>query len=135
MSGILGRAVRIDGESRTVIGVMPARFEIPLPALKTRVRSEMWAPLAGDVSFWSRRDSRNLTVIGRLKPGLTPRLAEDEMNVLLRGLEREHPGLRCEECCQGGAFPRIRQRQCGASVDDPDGRCGYGASAGMHKRS
>lgn len=91
-SSILGRSVRIDGIDRTVVGVMPADFELPLPALKTRVPTEMWAPIAEDSSYWARRDSHNLSVIGRLRERMTPSGAQAELSSLMRQIEIEHPG-------------------------------------------
>lgn len=91
-TSILGRAVRIDGAARTVVGVMPPDFELPLPALKTRIPTEMWAPIAEDSAYWARRDSHHLTVIGRLKENTTPANAQAALNSLMRQMEVEHPG-------------------------------------------
>jgi predicted permease len=91
-SSILGKSVRIDGVARIVVGVMPPDFELPLPALKTRIPAEMWAPIAEDSSYWARRDSHNLTVIGRLRDGTASAGAQAELNSLMRRIEIEHPG-------------------------------------------
>ena len=73
---VLDRTIRLDGESYTVIGVMPEGFENALsPA------AELWAPLrflAGQ-PFESREWGHNLRMVGRLRAGVTLEQAEREM--------------------------------------------------------
>jgi putative ABC transport system permease protein len=73
---VLDRTITLDGESYTVIGVMPAGFENTLsPAV------EAWAPLrflAGQ-PFESREWGHNLRMIGRLREGATLAQAQREM--------------------------------------------------------
>ena len=76
---IIGRTIRLDAQSVTVIGVMPAGFEFP-----TSSHVEAWAPLAfnlKDVHGASRR-ARSLTVIGRTTPTSSMRQAQGELTVL-----------------------------------------------------
>ncbi|MBI3665166.1 MAG: ABC transporter permease, partial [Acidobacteria bacterium] len=77
---VIGRTVRLDGESFTVIGVMPAGFEFPNAA-------ELWAPLTIGVT----RDNAFLRVIGRLKPGVRREQAQAEMETIARRLQQEFP--------------------------------------------
>lgn len=61
----VGREIRINGETHTIIGVMPAGFGFP--------RNEsLWIPLADDTR------TVGALVVGRLKPGVTPQRASDE---------------------------------------------------------
>ena len=59
---VLGRTLRLDGTTRTIIGVMPAEASFP-----DDVR--VWVPLAGDPA--QPYQSYSGTCIGRLKPGVT----------------------------------------------------------------
>jgi predicted permease len=92
---VLGRRVRINGLEFTVIGVAPAEFT----GMNQFVRSDFYAPLM----MWPRlmsdpkiqpleaRDFRQLSVKGRLKPGVKIGQAQTELSLLASGLEREHP--------------------------------------------
>src|SRR5262249_25054134 len=60
-----GSRIQLSGESYTVVGVMPPRFQLTQG-------TELWAPLTLDPAAQPRRANRfihNLSVIGRLKPG------------------------------------------------------------------
>ena len=72
---IVGRAMTLDGEPYTVVGVMPPDFTFPAE------RIDYWAPLSvhGPNSIGRARASRFLDVIGRLKPGATLQQAQDEI--------------------------------------------------------
>jgi predicted permease len=75
-SSIIGRAIEVEGESRQVLGVMPASFHFP--STKTKI----WVPLHYDlrnpVSSWA---SDYMPVIGRLRPGATLEQASVEMRM------------------------------------------------------
>jgi putative ABC transport system permease protein len=80
---IVGKQVRLDDELYTVAGVMPATFENVLaPA------AELWAPLQYDSSlpFDGREWGHHLRMIGRLRPGITAKRAENELAVILSTL-------------------------------------------------
>jgi putative ABC transport system permease protein len=61
--GVIGRAITLDDESYTVVGVMPPGFVHP-------ARTEMWAPLVLEGTPATNARSRFIRMIGRLKPGL-----------------------------------------------------------------
>jgi predicted permease len=64
---IIGRTVRFDAQLYTVIGVMPRSFEFP------SATTEFWAPMQitlAAAELQTREDHR-LSVIGRLKPGVS----------------------------------------------------------------
>jgi len=67
-SGILGRTVRLDGISRTVVGVMPAGFAFP--------EVKMWMPLKVRID---EHNSFTRPVVGRLRPGVTTHRAQAEL--------------------------------------------------------
>jgi len=82
--GIIGRALQVDGVTRTVVGVMPASFEFPESSIR------LWLPLtidpvSPDRSYWSN------TAVGRLKPGVSRAEADAQINELVDSLPREYP--------------------------------------------
>ena len=85
---IIGRAIRLDGASYTVIGVMPARFMFA-PFWATR--AELWAPLDLTDRATSR-DGQSLRVFARLAPGIDLRQAQAEVAVVTRRLDEQFPG-------------------------------------------
>ena len=86
--GILGRAIALDGESYTVVGVMPPGFSFP-PFWATG--SELWAPLSLEDRATNRTGS-SLRVFGRLRPDATLEQARAEMAAITARLETEFPG-------------------------------------------
>jgi predicted permease len=75
---VIGRAIRLDGEKYTVIGVMPAYFK------QAYYPVDLWTPLTfGAEQRVPRADApRNLVVFTRLKPGLTFAQAKAEVQSL-----------------------------------------------------
>lgn len=81
---LVGRTLGLDGEARTVIGIMPEGFEYLFPSL------DVWTPLTIDPAELGR-DSRLLAVTARLAPGVTPQEAQQEMVGISRRIAEEHP--------------------------------------------
>jgi putative ABC transport system permease protein len=81
--GVIGRAVRIDGESVNIVGVMPAGFSFP-------AKEEIWRPMA--MAFDENDRGRHFAYgIGRLKPGVTIEAARADIEMIAAAIEREHP--------------------------------------------
>jgi predicted permease len=83
--GILGRTLMLDGEPRTVVGVMPRGFRFP------DFDIDLWVPL-GFLDY--ERDSRTIrmfNVIGRLGPGATIEAARAEMATVAAGVAAREP--------------------------------------------
>ena len=85
---VLGRRIRLDNDSYTVIGVMPPGFQFA-PFWATR--AELWAPLALGPRA-AKRGGNSLRVFARLKPDVTLAQARDEFSAITARLEREYPG-------------------------------------------
>jgi putative ABC transport system permease protein len=81
--GVIGRAITVDGESVTVVAVMPPHFQYPAEA-------EMWKPFASTLGQLNR-SLYLLKVIGKLKPGVTTAQARAEMQTIAQRLERQYP--------------------------------------------
>jgi putative ABC transport system permease protein len=103
---VVGRVLNIQGQPSTVIGVMPAGFVFPYramlaPGAPQSVAIDAWAPLlfappprvpvANNPYVALVRGARFLSVIGRLKPGVTPAQASDEVARIARDAAAAHP--------------------------------------------
>jgi putative ABC transport system permease protein len=79
---VLGRTIDLNGAPYTIIGVMPEGFSFP-------DRAELWRPLPIDPNNldWG---PHYLSVVGRLKPGVTLAQAQAEMSVLAARLSAQH---------------------------------------------
>jgi len=83
---IINKTIRLNGESYTVVGVMPAGFQFP-------GNREMWVPLVIDPQkepWRADRTNRNLSVFGRLKPGISFNQAISDMDTVAQRLEQQH---------------------------------------------
>ena len=81
---IIGKAITLNGEPYTVVGVLDPDSEIGNLSL-----IDVWTPLAR--SRDSARDTRDLRLYGRLKPGATVAQASAEVETVARQLQQEHP--------------------------------------------
>ena len=82
--GVVGRAVRLDGTSHTIIGVMPASFAFPEPDLDGwRILTMKAPPRRGPFYSWG---------IGRLRPGLTLDAGRANIAVVEASIKRQYPG-------------------------------------------
>ena len=81
---VLGKAVRINGEPGTIVGVMPQGFEFP-------ESQEVWVPLRPDPLRVQRGQGDTLEVLGRLRDGVTLEAARTEMERIAQALAAEHP--------------------------------------------
>jgi putative ABC transport system permease protein len=87
--GVLGKNVIVDGNSYSIVGVMPVEFHL----LDTP--SEMWMPYTLDnkEENENQRGFRTLRVIAHLKPGVTLDQAQAEMRSIEEGLARQYPDV------------------------------------------
>jgi len=82
---VLGRSVRLDGESFVVVGVMPAAFSFPSRQV------QLWTPYRFRAENFEERDDTWLNLVARLAPGATLKSARAEMQLVTEQLEREYP--------------------------------------------
>ena len=85
-STMVGQTVSIDRVPHTVVGVMPERFAFP------NQRPEYWLPIVprGGENI-TDRNTNFLTVMGRLRPGVSIATAQTEIEGIRTRLEREYP--------------------------------------------
>jgi putative ABC transport system permease protein len=80
---VLGGTLKINGRVRTIVGVMPAGFQWP-------ENEDLWIPMAIDPKEAERRADHLVTVTGRLKPGVTPKQAQAELDAIYARLKQDH---------------------------------------------
>ena len=85
---IVGRAIRLDGRTYEVVGVMGERFEYPFTDADVWITASAIA--ARRQSIWWRQ-AHVLRPVGRLAPGVTAEQASDELARISADLAREHP--------------------------------------------
>ena len=86
---VIGEIVRISDEPSTIVGVMPAGFHYTVkePAM-------FWATYAasaeGQLPATALRDWDELSIVGRLKNGVTLNQARADLNTIQRSLSRQY---------------------------------------------
>jgi predicted permease len=83
---VIGRTLRLNGETVTVIGVMPERFR----DLMAFGPVQVWQPMAFTEAERANRGGNYLKSIARLKPGVSLREAQTAMDVIAARQERDH---------------------------------------------
>ncbi len=83
---LIGKTLTLSGRVYSVIGILPRDFQLPEQA-------EIWKPIAFDAADLSenRRADHFLTVVARLKPGVTLAQARANMEVIARRLQQTNP--------------------------------------------
>ena len=91
---ILGRAVDLDGQPYTVIGVMPAYFQFPFSTLPYSERAELWTPVSftPDEIADRVREFGTFTV-ARLKPGVSLRQAQEDVVRVAVEFQKQNPNV------------------------------------------
>ena len=87
---IAGRPVNLNGESYTVVGVMPQGFQFPSR------NDELWVPIAFTSREAANRNTHYLQVVARLKLGVTLGQAQAEMSTIAARLQRQYPQQNAE---------------------------------------
>jgi putative ABC transport system permease protein len=78
--GAIGKRIEIDGDTLTIIGVMPREFFVPSS------RADLWVPYAVPPQV----RGRYLRAIARLKPGVTVQQAQAAMDVVTARTRPQH---------------------------------------------
>jgi putative ABC transport system permease protein len=80
---LVGRTIRFDGQPHTVIGIVPARFQILFP-------SDLWVVFKPQRTP-EQRQMHYLQVVSRLRPGITIEQARADMAAIAQGIARISP--------------------------------------------
>jgi putative ABC transport system permease protein len=103
--GVVGKQVEINGHSVTIVGVTPKEFRgtyaiidmdgfVPLSAAigsKGSTETSVDAALTAVQDTWTHREERSLSVLARLKPGVSVMQAQAPLRVIAQRLAEQHP--------------------------------------------
>jgi predicted permease len=89
---VAGTTVILNKHPFTVIGVVAQGFY----GTELFIRPDFWIPMVNEeqvngFSYLSKRFNHGLTVVGALRPGVSPKLAVDDLNSVAHQLAKEHP--------------------------------------------
>ncbi len=86
--GVVGRAVFLNGQAYTVVGVLPREFLFPVPDIDLAI------PLAPELDPWRHnRESTNfLRIVARAREGSSPALVAADLEDIGKRLQQEFPG-------------------------------------------
>ena len=89
---ILGQTIVLDGIGRTIVGVVPASFQLTDQNFKP---AEAYTPVGEwrEPQFRDRSSAWGMDAIARLKPGVTLAEAARDMTRVNRGLEATYPDV------------------------------------------
>ena len=82
---IVGKSITLSGVNSTVIGVMPAEFQLLDPA------AEVWVPLGQNQFASSARQVRLLSAVGRFADDLKPAAANAELSAIASQWAAQYP--------------------------------------------
>src|SRR5437879_3700056 len=87
--GVVGTTVRLGKDPFTVLGVAPPRFH----GTERFEWPDYWIPVVNhvDAEYLRDRTGHPLTVLGRLRPGVTPEQAAENLSAIAAQLAKEYP--------------------------------------------
>jgi putative ABC transport system permease protein len=129
---IVGRTIHLSGEVYTVAGVMRATFRFPVDA----PQNSFWTTLAVDNNGTAKAQTANrgdheMSVIGRLKPGVTIAQANTDMTAIAARLAKQYPNtntrhnsarVESELAAKLGDTLRSRRKPCTAGAATAGGK-------------
>jgi len=83
---VVGRSIQLDGKTVEIVGVMPPGFEHPI----LWGPMDLWQPLTFTPERKTNRGTNFLSAIGRLKPGVSIKQAEQSMVTLAANLGKQN---------------------------------------------
>ncbi|HMX29503.1 MAG TPA: ABC transporter permease [Blastocatellia bacterium] len=82
---LVGKEILLDGQKRTVLGVMPAGFQL------LSKETGLWVPMAFSAEDLANRGGHYLTVVARIKPGVTLAQARADIAGVMQRINQDHP--------------------------------------------
>lgn len=88
---VAGKALDLDGSPHTIVGVLPAAFQFPKLLAAAPQIFKPFASGSYDSDARAGLSDFNFTVIARLKPGVNPKQALAQLNVIEAEIARKDP--------------------------------------------
>src|SRR3984893_16455976 len=93
---LVGKQLSLNGRSLTVVGIMPAKFEFPLPLFNIQggnfgQQVDIWKPIAFAKNDLESRGSRSYGIVARLKHGVTIAQARAELATVIANWRPRFP--------------------------------------------
>jgi putative ABC transport system permease protein len=85
-AALVGRTLTLNGIDTTIVGIAP-------PALAVLTGGDIWIPIAIDPGR-EQRLNHVITVVGRLKPGITMGQAQAELDTIAARVGRQYPEVK-----------------------------------------
>ncbi len=87
---VLGKALTLDGRNYTIVGVVPASFDLTINNFRAR---DLYVPIGQfhNPALTDRMAGMGIHGIARLKPGVTLAQAQEDMALVSQRLEKEFP--------------------------------------------
>jgi predicted permease len=93
---IIGQKVRVNDHPFTIVGITPPEFH----GTYSVIEMDAYVPFSAEIAdatdtsiqqVWTSREFRTLTVMGRLKPGVSMKQAGTSLNVIAQRIAQAHP--------------------------------------------
>jgi putative ABC transport system permease protein len=81
----VGQTIQLDGESHTIVGVMPAQFQFPISVYG------VWTPWTFSGAELAARRDRGGIIYARLRAGVTVAQAQAELDAFAHGIAAQFP--------------------------------------------
>jgi putative ABC transport system permease protein len=93
---LIGKSLLLNGRSYTVIGIMPAKFEFPIPLFGVQgnqfaERVDIWKPVAFTPTELKDRGNRSYGLMTRLRSDVSPVKAQAELDTIMADWIRAYP--------------------------------------------
>lgn len=87
---IVGKTIRVNGKSRTVVGVMPLRFRFP-ESMGEDLHKGLWLPLQPTPEMQTERGMHLFFIAAALKPDVTMEQARAELAAVAKHIQQVDP--------------------------------------------
>jgi predicted permease len=90
---IIGKAVKLDEKSYTVIGVMPPSFRFPFDGAPLSEAADVWVPQIFSPHLLApenRTQEFGVGLVGRLKPGISEQQAQQDVTAIANGFMQQY---------------------------------------------
>ena len=88
-ANVVGRTIQLGPRFATVVGVMPEGYLFPMA-------HDLWLPLHTDMAGVEPREGVEITVFGRLAPGMNFDNAQAEVSAITKRIAAEHPATHAQ---------------------------------------